>query len=219
MKILDNKINYEKIKDFGFIKYKNEYLYEKNILNDKFKIMIIIKDNKIFSKLIENTLNEEYILIDVKNVTGKFNNKIKKEYEEVINNFIKECCILNVYKNKQTNDVINYIKEKYNDDLEFLWEKSPTSSIWRNKENKKWYGILMVTKEKKLDIDSPNLIEIIDLRYSKESIEKIIDNKKIYPGFHMNKKSWITIKLDNSVDTNFIYKLIDNSYNLAQKLK
>ena len=33
----------------------------------------------------------------------------------------------------------------------------------------------------------------------------------------MNKKSWITIKLDGSVNENEIYKLIDNSYMLSIK--
>ena len=35
------------------------------------------------------------------------------------------------------------------------------------------------------------------------------------PGYHMNKKSWITIKLDESVETTTIFDLIDNSYNLS----
>jgi predicted DNA-binding protein (MmcQ/YjbR family) len=33
----------------------------------------------------------------------------------------------------------------------------------------------------------------------------------------MNKKSWITIRLDNSVDNSFIYKYIDISYELSVK--
>ena len=31
----------------------------------------------------------------------------------------------------------------------------------------------------------------------------------------MNKDNWITIKLDNSVKTEIIFELIDNSYNLS----
>ena len=50
---------------------------------------------------------------------------------------------------------------------------------------------------------------------SGETIDKI----KVFPGYHMNKKSWITIKLDNSMETNTIFKLIDNSYNLATTKK
>ena len=59
------------------------------------------------------------------------------------------------------------------------------------------------------------MVEIIDLRYQKEKIETILNNTKIFPGYHMNKKSWITIKLDESLDTTDIFKLIDNSYQLS----
>ncbi len=31
----------------------------------------------------------------------------------------------------------------------------------------------------------------------------------------MNKDNWITIKLDNSVKTEIIFELLDNSYNLS----
>ncbi|MFR2768113.1 MAG: MmcQ/YjbR family DNA-binding protein [Thomasclavelia sp.] len=48
-------------------------------------------------------------------------------------------------------------------------------------------------------------------------MHKIIDNNRFYPGYHMNKNNWITIKLDNSVETKKIFELIDNSYNLSLK--
>ena len=64
-------------------------------------------------------------------------------------------------------------------------------------------------------MNSHKEIEIIDLRYSKEDIQNVVDNKKIFPGYHMNKKSWITIKLDDSVDTQKIFELIDNSYKIS----
>lgn len=60
-------------------------------------------------------------------------------------------------------------------------------------------------------------MEIIDLRFQKENIHKIIDNNRFYPGYHMNKNNWISIKLDNSVETKKIFELIDNSYNLSLK--
>ena len=76
-------------------------------------------------------------------------------------------------------------------------------------------NIEQTVSKRKLGIESDDIVEIIDLRYQKEQIVEIIDNKNIFPGYHMNKKSWITIKLDNSVDTKQIYKLIDNSYKIS----
>src|SRR5699024_443842 len=115
------------------------------------------------------------------------------------------------------NEIIKYVKEKYNDELEYLWKKFPNNAIWRNKKNNKWYGALLVVKENKLGIKSNKFVEIIDLRCQKENINKIIDNKRFYPYYHMNKNNWITIKRDNSVETKKIFELIDNSYNLSLK--
>ena len=60
-------------------------------------------------------------------------------------------------------------------------------------------------------------VEIIDLRASKEDVPELIKQDNIYPGWHMNKKSWITIILDGSMNTEEIVKYIDESYNLAKK--
>ena len=120
-----------------------------------------------------------------------------------------------MFKNKQSKEIIQYIKEKYKDELEFLWEKFDDCAIWRNKQNNKWYGLIVKISEKKLGIDSDRIVEIIDLRYQKEETQNIIDNKKVFQGYHMNKKSWITIKLDNTMNTKKIKELIDNSYNLS----
>ena len=59
------------------------------------------------------------------------------------------------------------------------------------------------------------MVDIIDLRYSKDKIKEIVDNEKIFEGYHMNKNSWITIRLDGSLETDKICELIDNSYNIS----
>ena len=146
---------------------------------------------------------------------GEFVGKVRCEYEEKIKDIINKCTDSNVFQKSQTKEIIKYIKNKYNDDLEFLWEKFEDTAIWRNKENVKWYGLLMTISKSKLGFDSEEIIEAIDLRYQKEEIEKIVDNKLVFPGYHMNKKSWITIVLDNSVDTETICGLIDNSYKIS----
>ena len=78
---------------------------------------------------------------------------------------------------------------------------------------------MLTLSEDKLGLESTRQIEIIDLRYEKEHIAEIIDNEKVFPGYHMNKKSWITLKLDGSVEDDEIYRLIDYSYLLSKKKK
>lgn len=213
---LNNKaINYDRLLKYGFIQEKDRYLYKTKIYNEQFEMYVTVENNKMTSKLLDLLIGDEYILVDVPDSTGDFVGKVREEYENELKNIIEKCTIPNVFKSEQSKEIIKYVKNKYNDDLEYLWTKFPKNAVWRNKKNKKWYGALLIISERKLELESDKIIDIIDLRCSKDTIKSIIDNKKIFAGYHMNKDNWITIKLDGSVKTEKIFELIDNSYNLS----
>ena len=214
MRNLDNElknkaIDYNKLLKYGFIKENEKYIYKTYICDDQFEVNIVISDTDQYSKLMDLESEVEFALVDVESVEGQFVGEVRQDYEEIITDFIVKCT------SNQAKEVIEYIEKKYGDKLEFLWEKFDDNAIWRNKQNNKWYGVLLIIPENKLGLKSDNKIEVIDLRYQKEKVESIVDNKKVFPGYHMNKKSWITIKLDNSLDTETICDFIDNSYNLS----
>lgn len=122
-----------------------------------------------------------------------------------------------IFKSKQARQIIKYAKEKYDNELEFLWIKFPNNAIFRHKENKKWYAALLSLEENKLGIESDKIIDIIVLKNKRENIINLIDNKKYFAGYHMNKRHWFTIKLDDSVPIKEIYDFIDESYFITNK--
>lgn len=211
----DRKINYDRLVEYGFILKEDNYYYEKIINDGVFKIVIEINKQQKIAKVIDLLNDQEYNLVDVKGATGNFVGKIKEIYEALINDIIDKCSDVDVFKSKQTIAIINYVKAKYDNDLEFLWKRSPKNAIWRNQNNRKWYGTVLVISKDKLKIESNEMVEILDLRYQKNDIKNIIDNYKIFPGYHMNKDNWITIILDGRVELEEIYQLIDNSYQLS----
>lgn len=211
----NKKINHDELLKYGFIKENDIYLYKTKICNEQFEMRVMVEYSKMTSKIIDLINEDEYILVDIQDSTGEFVGKVREEYENELKNIIKKCTTPNVFKSEQAKEVIKYVKEKYNDDLEFLWKKFPENAVWRNKTNNKWYGALLIISERKLELKSDEIVDIIDLRYEKDKIKEIIDNDKIFAGYHMNKDSWITIKLDNSVETDKIFELIDNSYTLS----
>ncbi|MCI8700098.1 MAG: hypothetical protein HFJ47_01990 [Clostridia bacterium] len=220
MRNLDNKfrnriINNEELLKYGFKKKNEIYTYKTYINNKQFEINIVISETRKYSKLIDLENGMEFALVDIENATGQFIGELRKKYEDIIEDVIVKCTSKGAFKSNQAKEIIEYIKQKYDDKLEYLWEKFDDNAIWRNKQNSKWYGILLIISESKLGIESDKTIEVIDLRYPREKIEDIVDNKQVFPGYHMNKKTWITIKLDNSLNTERICNLIDNSYNLS----
>ncbi|MFM2490662.1 MmcQ/YjbR family DNA-binding protein [Enterococcus avium] len=64
---------------------------------------------------------------------------------------------------------------------------------------------------------SDEQIEILDLRNQPEKVAALVKEKNYFPGYHMNKKYWLTICLDGTVPFKEIKLLIDESYQLALK--
>ena len=64
----------------------------------------------------------------------------------------------------------------------------------------------------KLGLDGDAAIDILDIKCSPLMIGSLLSEKGFLPGYHMNKDSWITILLDESVPDEKIYPLLEMSY-------
>lgn len=222
--MLDNyfknlKFNSTKLVEFGFKKTEDKFEYSKLILNNAFTIFVYIDEfNNVGTKVIDNAFNEEYILYKLENSEGEFVGKIRSQIENLFFEIKEKCCVSQIFSSTQAQEIIEYIRNKYNSNLEFLWEKFDDTAICRRSDNQKWYLVLMKLNKQKLGLSENKVVEIIDLRVDKNK-ESIVNNKTIFAGYHMNKKSWITICLDNSLSTQEILIFLDNSYNLAKGKK
>ena len=215
--IKDKKIDLKKLEEFGFKLIDNSYCYHTSLLKNQFKMTIKINlDNSIFTEIIDTETNEPYVLHLLEMKRSGYSEKVYKAYSEVLEKIKKECFEDEIFKANYAKEIINYIKNKYRDELEFLWEKSPKNAVVRRKFSKKWYAVILTVSKRKLNLDCDEIIEVINLHNIAEEIEKLIDNKKYFPAYHMNKKYWCTICLDGTVELEEIYKLIDISYELAE---
>ena len=215
--IKDKKIDLKRLEKFGFKLKDNSYYYDIFLLNNQFKMTIKINlDNSIFTELIDTETNETYVLHLLEERRNGYIEKVYKAYSEVLDKIKKECFGDEIFKTNYTKEIVDYIKNKYGDELEFLWEKSPKNAVVRRKSSDKWYAVILTISKRKLNLNSDEAVEVINLHNSPEEIEKLIDNKRYFPAYHMNKKYWCTICLDGKVELEKIYELVDISYELAK---
>ncbi|WP_029758702.1 MmcQ/YjbR family DNA-binding protein [Fusobacterium nucleatum] len=213
----NKKINFKKLENFGFKLKDNFYYYHTFLLKNQFKMSVKINlDSSIFSEVIDTETDEPYILHLLEEKRSGFSEKVYKAYSEVLEKIKIECFEDNIFKANYTKEIIEYAKNKYGDELEFLWEKSPNNTVLRRKSTNKWYIVILTISKRKLGIDDDEIIEVINLHNTAEEVERSIDYKKYFPAYHMNKKYWYTICLDGTVELEEIYRLIDVSYELAK---
>ena len=209
-------IDYSKLITYGFIKEKDYYIYTKTFMNDSFKTKIII-DNKghLSGMVYDMDTLEEYTNIYT-DMDGIFISQVREEYKEILNDIKNNCTITDYFIYPQSNRITNYIKDKYNDNPEFLWDKYPHFGIFRNKKNHKWYATIMNIDKSKIT-NGKGEVEIINLKIMEDDLKLLLTKKGYYKAYHMNKKNWLTIILDDTLSDNDIIKYIDTSYNLINK--
>ena len=211
----DKKANRNKLLQFGFSEYGNKYVFKTN-LSEGFELTVecIIPD--IIKTELKELETEEIYTLHLTDSEGEFVGKIREKYFKILNEISEKCFDTDIFQTKQAKDVISYIKEKYNDEIEYLWEKTPNNGIARRKDNKKWYLVILTVPKNRFGFDSDELVEVINLKVDKSKMQDILTDSNIYPAYHMNKKSWISIILDGNLDIEKIYHLIDKSYILVK---
>ena len=215
---LRKKKNENKLLDYGFTREAEAYQYVTSVMDGQFSLYVRINgDGGVSTRMIERDSGEEYSLYKVPSSVGAFVGEVRSVCEAVLTDIAQRCYEPDVYQSEQARAIIEYVRDKYGDELEFLWEKLSTTAIWRRQDTQKWYGLVFTIDKKKLGFDDHEIVEAIDLRLSPEQMAQTVDGKRYFPGWHMNKKTWYTMLLDGSVPTKELYQRIDESYRLATK--
>ncbi len=225
MKIEDNifkKYNpdFEKLEAFGFIKSQKGYVIEKDLKHNAFKAVITIhSDGKIESKVFEKETNEEFLPLRIENNQGAFVGEIRADYEETLTEIRNNCFNKNYFVLPQSNRITAEIIKKYKNEPEFLWEKYDGTGIFRNPKTDKWFAIIMDVDKSKIVADQKGFCEVLGLKLTPNHVEEITKEQNFYKAYHLNKKHWITIILDESVSDKKIMELIEESHSLTEKKK
>ncbi len=119
-KLEKRKINYEQLVKYGFEKEKNKYIYKTKIQDNQFEINVVISEKEKYARLIDLENETDFILVDIEDSNGKFVGELRYQYDQIIEDVIAKCTSVEIFKTNQSKKIINYIKEKYNDELEFL---------------------------------------------------------------------------------------------------
>ncbi len=208
--------NFEKLTAYGFSKKADTYSYSAAMPGSGFKMTVhVTKQGQVTAAVIDPDFNEPYTLHLVDAAEGSFVGSVKAEYEQLLTEIAGKCFDPDVFQSRQAKAVIDYIRDRYCGELEYLWKKFSDNAVVRRSDNKKWYAVFLTVSRRKIGFDSDETVEILDLRMTPEDIEKLADGRKLLPGYHMNKKHWITICLDGTVSLEEICLLIDDSYKLA----
>ncbi|MBP5432496.1 MmcQ/YjbR family DNA-binding protein [Ruminococcus sp.] len=113
--------------------------------------------------------------------------------------------------------LFEFAAEHFGTRPEYLWSRTPDCAVLRCSNNDKWYAIVMDVDGSKLGQPELGKVDIVNVKSSPLMTGSLLASKGIFPAYHMNKESWISVLLDGSVDMEQIKALVEMSHRLASQ--
>lgn len=207
--------DYSKLIKYGFKVINDIYEYEE-ILLDSFKLKVMIKES-VKIKVYDLDSEEEYTNFRIQG-SGEFAGTVRANVERILLDIKDKCFISQYFISKQANRISKLIKNKYGDSPYFEWDNYPDFGVFKNSETKKWYALIMNIARNKLDDNTGN-VDVLNVKIDSKKIEDLLKEKGYYPAYHMNKKYWLSIILDDTLTDDTIMSLIEESYSYTERGK
>lgn len=211
------QFNSKKAKEYGFVENQGVWIYNSTILQGDFLMMVTVEDGDLSFQVYDQETGDLYPQVHMESMRGTFVGSIREACLEVLYGIRKACFEVQEFLCPQTKRILTRVQEKYENQLEYLWEKSPDTAVLRHEDNQKWYAVLMKISWEKLDNAQEGQVEVVNLKH--DQVADLLSQKGIYPAFHMNKRYWISVPLDESLSDQQILDLIERSWDLTRKKK
>ena len=209
------QFNSKKAKEYGFVENQGVWTYNSTILQGDFLMMLTVKNGDLNFQVYDQETGDLYPQVHMESMRGTFVGTVREACLEVLYDIRKACFEVQEFLCPQTKRIMTLVQEKYENQLEYLWEKSSDTAVLRHEDNQKWYAVLMKISWEKLDKSREGQVEVVNLKH--DQVADLLLRKGIYPAFHMNKRYWISLPLDDTLSDEQVLELFERSWFLTSK--
>lgn len=216
------------LEPYGFKKTKEDYVYETGLLDDQFRAEISVDlQGRLTGRLFDLDTEEEYLPVHTNLSAGGFVGRVREEYRAVLEDICSKCFTKVAFIYDQSNRIAGAIKDKWQVDPEFPWEKYEGNGIFKTAAAGRWFAGIFTVAFGKLEIEDDDnhhheadeIVEIINLKIAPEDMEEMVKRPGICRGWHMNKKHWISAMLDDRLRDEQLISLVERSHDLVSGAK
>lgn len=204
---------------FGFRKTDAGSVYETEFMGGDFSVTLIVTENgKVEGTVLDNMNGEVYAPLRAESFNGAYVNEVRSAYEALLNAVAQACCREVPFASDQANRIADRIFAAYGVHPDFPWGRSPYDSAgtFRHADSGKWFALIMNIRRGLLAKNADGtMIDVINLKINPDA-ESPLKNG-VYPAYHMNHKSWITVTLDDTLSDDAVMGLVETSFRMTGK--
>lgn len=204
--------------DFGFTPDGDSLRFSAGIVDGDFYVDVAVgPDGSVSSRVIDSATGDDYSAIFSEAYVGAYVGRVREEYRAFLAKISEACFVRAPFTSPQANRLAAHIASAYGEHEDRPFAKYPDCASFRSGSANKWYALLMPVKKGVLagEKDAEKAVEVVNLKAEPEKIPELTAIPGIYPAYHMNKKYWISVILDGTVEDSLLFELVAVSRSFA----
>lgn len=209
----------ERMVPCGFKESADGMTLVRSFLDGDFRAEITVgQDGLVTGKVIDELSGEEFDQLRNQNYNGSFVNTVRDAYEKILLGIAHECCREVTFASDQSNRIAAWILSEYGVKPDFPWDdkNSKDAGVFRHHGSRRWFVLVMNIRRGQVEKnDSTEQVDVMNLKIEDGSAASFRGMKSIYPAWHMNHRTWISVILDDTLPDEKVKALIKRSFELT----
>ena len=191
------------------------------IADNEFQVEVsVLADGSVSSRVIDAESGDEYLPIFAEAHVGAYVGRVREEYAAFLRRIAEQCFVRAPFSSPQANRLAAHIAAAYGEREDRPFDDDADVGVFRSPQTNKWYAIIMPVKKgvlagEKGAPDADRRVEVINVKAKPEDIPALTEIAGVYPAYHMNRKHWISVLLDGTLDDATLFELVAVSRSFA----
>lgn len=211
----------ERMADYGFRQLGQNFMLEKDFMDGDFRAALTVSESGAVSgHVVDRMTGEEYDQLRRREANGTYVNMVREAYRNLFLEIAGACCMDVLFASDQANRLTDFMEDKFHVSPDYPFSKTAryrSYGTFRHGGNRKWFALVMNVKRGVVDKSaSKDMVDIINLKIDPKEGERLFQMPGIYPAYHMNHRTWISVVLDETVSDEKVMALIETSFALTE---
>lgn len=214
----------DKLLAYGFVENDKGYQYQTDIMDGDFVVLLTVSEiGEISGRVTDRDLDEEYQALRILQASGNYVGQVRTAYFNLLGEIADSCCEDKLFASDQANRLVAYVMSEFSDTYDYPFEGSDAISF-RYPQNQKWYAVFMNIAREKLDLgnedwskdDKEKQITIVNIKVHSHKLDWYLSHDGVYPAYHMGKKTWVSLVLDETLSDTLLQDWFKESRDLVK---
>ncbi len=203
--------DFSKFPAVGFVEKNGVWHIERFIMDGEFRVEFsVTSGGEVDGRIFDSETGDEYLAVNISSLSGAFVASVRSEYLKFLEEIAATCFTAQPFKGTQANRICTLITQKYSAMPEFPWVND-NSAVFRDARTRKWFALIMEIPREKIQPAEKGTVEVVNVKAGTSVVPALIAQPGIFRCYHMNKKMWVTIALDDTLPDDQIMTLIGTS--------